>query len=73
MILKLCIGGDLDGMTVDLNKKNFKAGEIDSKKYSEYVKQIYVKNDRVYSFWICQDLSVDEVTSRVENILGKLK
>jgi len=30
MILKLCIGGDLDGMTVDLNKKNFKAGEIDT-------------------------------------------
>ncbi|MCH7293632.1 hypothetical protein MMP65_19580 [Acinetobacter sp. ANC 3926] len=73
MILKLCIGGDLDGTRVDLNKKNFKAGEIDSKKSSEYFKQIYVKNDRVYSFWICQDLSADEVKSRVEDILGKLK
>ncbi len=73
MILKLCIGGDLDGKRVDLNKKKLKAGEIESNKSSAYFKQIYVKNDRVYSFWICQDLNADEVTCRVEDILSKIK
>ncbi|MCH7331820.1 hypothetical protein MMO39_04900 [Acinetobacter modestus] len=71
MILKICIGGDLDGLRVDLNKKSFKAGEIDSKKSSEYFKQIYVKNDKIYSFWICRDISISDVTKRVEEILNK--
>lgn len=71
MMLKICIGGDLDGIKVDLNKKSFNASEIDSNKSSMYYKQIYIKNDRIYSFWICQNLSISDVTKHVEGILNK--
>ncbi|CAA0220943.1 hypothetical protein [Acinetobacter baumannii] len=73
MILKICIGGDLDGVKIDLNKKSFKATEIDSLKSSEYFKQVYVKNEKIYSFWICKDLSPKEAAKRAEDILVKLK
>ncbi|WP_462150426.1 hypothetical protein [Acinetobacter baumannii] len=73
MILKICIVGDLDGVKIDLNKKSFKATEIDSLKSSEYFKQVYVKNEKIYSFWICKDLSPKEAAKRAEDILVKLK
>ncbi len=70
IILKLCIGGDLDGMKIDLNKKRFNAGEIEAGKSSQYYKQIYVKNDKIYSFWICEDSDILEISKRIEQILS---
>ncbi len=72
-IWKSCIGSDLDVVKIDLYKKSFKANEIDSLKSSEYCKQVYVNNEKIYSFWICKDLSPKEDAKRAENIVVKLK
>lgn len=70
IILKLCIGGDLDGMKIDLNKKRFNADKIEADKSSQYYKQIYVKNDKIYSFWICEGSDIVEINKRIEQILS---
>ena len=55
--MNICIGGDLDGQVVILNKMRFNAKEIDQNKSSSYIKQKYVKGDQVFNFdaiFFCQ-------------------
>lgn len=56
-------------MKIDLNKKRFNAGEIEAGKSSQYYKKIYVKNDKIYSFWICEGSDIVEINKRIEQIL----
>ncbi|WP_065712739.1 hypothetical protein, partial [Acinetobacter baumannii] len=62
--MKICIGGDLNGQVVEKDVYSFKATDIDPEKSSEYFKQVYVTNEKIYSFWICKDLSPKEAAKR---------
>nr|WP_174507557.1 hypothetical protein [Acinetobacter sp. Marseille-Q1620] len=71
--MNICIGGDLDGKVVELNKKCFKAQEIEPDKKTEYYQQKYILDDRTYYFWLDLDLKLREATDRVEKILRSTK
>ena len=69
--MNICIGGDLDGQIVVLNKMRFNAKEIDPNKSSSYIKQKYVKGDQVFNFRRHAEMKIWDVTHQVELILGK--
>lgn len=71
--MNICIGGDLEGRTVDLKKAHFIASEVEDGKASEYRKKTYIIDDKLYYFWISTDLSLSEATEKVESILKKAK
>jgi len=61
--MNICIGGDLDGQVVILNKMRFNAKEIDQNKSSSYIKQKYVKGGQVFNFWRHAEMKIWDVTS----------
>lgn len=71
--MNICIGGDLDGKVVVLDKARFNAKEFNKKKSTNYIKQIYIINGQVFHFWRDTELKLWEVTRRVEIIFAKLK
>ena len=65
----ICIGGDLEGWVVRLNKARFNAREIHRGKASDYIKQKYLIGTRIFCFWRYAEMSIFDTTSRIELIL----
>ena len=64
--MNICIGGDLDGRVIVLDKLSFNAKEVNKTKSTNYIKQMYVIDDDVYYFWRDAELKLWEVTQRIE-------
>ncbi|MFW2067869.1 hypothetical protein ACG9ZB_15380 [Acinetobacter johnsonii] len=71
--MNICIGGDLDGRVIVLDKLSFNAKEVNKTKSTNYIKQMYVIDDDVYYFWRDAELKLWEVTQRIEILLAKAK
>jgi hypothetical protein len=71
--LNICIGGDLDGQTVDLDQASFKAKDVEEGKSSEYRRQTYRIDDDLFRFWFASDLKFAEASQRAGLILRKPK
>lgn len=71
--MNICIGGDLDGRVIVLDKSCFNAKEVNKTKSTNYVKQMYVIDGDVYYFWRDAELKLWEVTQRIEILLAKAK
>lgn len=65
----ICIGGDLDGQVVVMNKIRFSASEVHRDKTSGYIKQKYLIGTRVFYFWRHVGMDLWEATSRIELML----
>ena len=46
--MNICIGGDLDGRVIVLDKPSFNAKELNKTKSTNYIKQMYVIDGDVY-------------------------
>ena len=71
--MNICIGGDLDGRVIVLDKPCFNAKEVNKTKSTNYIKQMYVIDGDVYYFWRDAELKLWEVTQRIEILLVKTK
>lgn len=71
--MNICIGGDLDGRVIVLDKPCFNAKEVNKTKSTNYIKQMYVIDGDVYYFWRDAELKLLEVTQRIEILLAKTK
>jgi hypothetical protein len=71
--MNICIGGDLDGRVIVLDKPSFNAKEVNKTKSTNYIKQMYVIDGGVYYFWRDAELKLWEVTQRIEILLAKAK
>ncbi|MCU4394524.1 hypothetical protein [Acinetobacter parvus] len=71
--MNICIGGDLDGRVIVLDKLSFNAKEVNKTKSTKYIKQMYVIDGDVYYFWRDAELKLWEVTQRIEILLAKAK
>ena len=65
----ICIGGDLEGWIVRLDKARFNAREIHRGKVSNYTKQKYIIGKRVFCFWRHTEMGICDATRRIELIL----
>jgi len=59
--MNICIGGDLDGRVIVLDKPSFNAKEVNKTKATNYIKQMYVIDGDVYYFWRDTELKLWEV------------
>lgn len=71
--MNICIGGDLDGQVIDLDKTSFKAKDVEEGKTSEYRRQPFILENKTFRFWIAKDIRFDVASGRVEKILRKPK
>ncbi len=71
--MNICIGGDLDGRVIELDKPCFNAKEVNKTKSTNYIKQMYVIDGDVYYFLRDAELKLWEVTQRIEILLAKAK
>ena len=71
--MNICMGGDLDGRVIVLDKPSFNAKEVNNTKSTNYIKQMYVIDGDVYYFWHDAELKLWEVTQRIEILLAKAK
>ncbi|WP_035326671.1 hypothetical protein [Acinetobacter johnsonii] len=71
--MNICIGGDLDGRVIVLDKPCFNAKEVNKPKSINYIKQMYVIDGDVYYFWRDAELKLWEITQRIEILLAKAK
>ena len=71
--MNICMGGDLDGRVIVLDKPSLNAKEVNKTKSTNYIKQMYVIDGDVYYFWRDAELKLWEVTQRIEILLAKAK
>ena len=69
--MNVCIGGDLAGQVVELDKRFFNAKEVEENKTSEYYKQRYIVGDAEYRFWISKDIKLCDATDQAEVYIRK--
>lgn len=67
--MHICIGGDLEGWVIRLDKNRFNASEVHRGKISDYIKQKYLINAQVFYFWRYTEMSICDATRRIELIL----
>jgi len=69
--MDICIGGIFDGQKIENDKNYFKVEDHYSDNNSEYSKQHFHLFGKIFSFWVSNDLDLDQATRKAERILNK--
>ncbi|MDH2544146.1 hypothetical protein Q5M49_13215 [Acinetobacter nosocomialis] len=67
--MNICVGGELDGQTIEKDGRLLKAFDIDPSFKTEYYKQIYNRDNVVYQFWLPVGSDLHEMSKLVLDIL----
>lgn len=67
--MNICVGGELDGQTIEKEGRLLKASEINPAFTTEYYKQIFNRDNINYQFWLPQGSDLHEMSKKVLEIL----
>lgn len=67
--MNICIGGELDGHTMEKEGRLLKASDIDPSFTTEYYKQIFNRDNVVYQFWLPVGSDLHEMSKLVLDII----
>ncbi|MEQ1065023.1 hypothetical protein ABLB96_08885 [Acinetobacter sp. XH1741] len=67
--MDICIGGILNGQKRKDNHNYFKVDSHYSEYGSEYSKEYFHLNGRIFSFWVSKEMNFIEAQKRVESYL----
>jgi len=71
--MDICIGGIFDGQKIENDKNYFKVEDHYSDNNSEYFKQHFHLFGKIFTFWVCDDIDLEQATRKAERILNKKK
>ncbi|MBJ9721049.1 hypothetical protein I5515_04475 [Acinetobacter calcoaceticus] len=69
--MDICIGGIFDGQKIENDKNYFKVEDHYSDNHSEYNKQHFHLFGKIYTFWVCNEIALEQATRKAERILNK--
>ncbi|MDV7568836.1 hypothetical protein [Acinetobacter baumannii] len=67
--MNICVGGELDGKTIEKEGRLLKASDINSAFTTEYYKQIFNRDNINYQFWLPIGSDLHEMSEKVLGIL----
>ncbi|RZG94385.1 hypothetical protein [Acinetobacter pittii] len=71
--MNICVGGELDGQTIEKDGRLLKASEIDPSFETEYYKQIFNRDNINYQFWLPVSSNLHDMSEKVLTILRSPK
>ncbi|MCG9512440.1 hypothetical protein MCL32_12550 [Acinetobacter pittii] len=71
--MDICIGGIFDGQKIENHNDFFKIEEHYSDNNSQYVKQHFHLFGQIFTFWVCEDIDLQQAIRKAERILEKKK
>lgn len=71
--MNICIGGELDGQTMEREGRLLKASDIDPSFTTEYYKQIFNRDNINYQFWLPIGSDLHVMSEKVLNIIRASK
>lgn len=71
--MNICVGGELDGQTIEKVGRLLKASDINPAFTTEYYKQIFNRDNVNYQFWLSIGSDLHEMSKVVLDILGEPK
>lgn len=67
--MNICVGGELDGQTIEKEGRLLKASDIDPLFKTEYYKQVFNRDNTVFHFWLPIGSDLHEMSKLVQDIL----
>ncbi|EOT7397059.1 hypothetical protein ACWJ7G_000779 [Acinetobacter baumannii] len=71
--MNICVGGELDGQTIEKEGRLFKASDIDPSFKTEYYKQVFNRDNTVFHFWLPMALLHKDLTCKAPLIEPNLR
>ncbi|HCI7192439.1 TPA: hypothetical protein NPQ93_002217 [Acinetobacter baumannii] len=71
--MNICVGGELDGQTIEKDGRLLKAFDIDPTFKTEYYKQVFNRDNTVFHFWLPIGSDLHDMSEKVLNILRSTK
>ena len=71
--MDICIGGIFDGQKIENHNDFFKIEEHYSDISSRYVKQHFHLFGQIFTFWVCEDIDLQQAIRKAERILENKK
>jgi len=71
--MDICIGGILDGQKIENHNDVLKIEEHYSDNSSQYVKQHFHLFGKIFTFWVCEDIDLQQAIRKAERILANKK
>ncbi|ARD29588.1 hypothetical protein OTEC02_12830 [Acinetobacter lactucae] len=71
--MDICIGGIFDGQKIENHNDFFKIEEYYSDNSSQYVKQHFHLFGQIFTFWVCEDIDLQQAIRKAERILENKK
>ncbi|MDC4881849.1 hypothetical protein OHW08_08110 [Acinetobacter baumannii] len=66
--MNICVGGELDGKTIEKEGRLLKASDIDPSFKTEYYKQVFNRDNTVFHFWLPIGSDLHDMSEKVLNI-----
>ncbi|MDC5205322.1 hypothetical protein OHW58_14360 [Acinetobacter baumannii] len=67
--MNICVGGELDGKTIEKEGRLLKASDIDPSFKTEYYKQVFNRDNINYYFWLPLGSNLHDMSEKVLGIL----
>ncbi|MDN8181394.1 hypothetical protein QZK00_17300 [Acinetobacter baumannii] len=67
--MNICVGGELDGQTIEKEGRLLKASDIDQSFSTEYYKQVFNRDNTVFHFWLPIGSDLHDMSEKVLSIL----
>ncbi|MDH2566764.1 hypothetical protein QDT73_05245 [Acinetobacter baumannii] len=67
--MNICVGGELDGQTIEKEGRLLKASDIDPSFKTEYYKQVFNRDNTVFHFWLPIGSDLHDMSKKVLIIL----
>ncbi|WP_447507720.1 hypothetical protein [Acinetobacter lactucae] len=71
--MDICIGGIFDGQKIENHNDFFKIEEHYSDNSCCYVKQHFHLFGQIFTFWVCEDIDLQQAIRKAERILENKK
>lgn len=71
--MNICVGGELDGKTIEKEGRLLKASDIDPSFKTEYYKQIFNRDNINYQFWLPVGSNLHDMSNKVLEVLRSSK
>ncbi|ENZ1199090.1 Uncharacterised protein [Acinetobacter baumannii] len=67
--MNICVGGELDGQTIEKEGRLLKASDLDPSFTTEYYKQVFNRDNTVFHFWLPIGSDLHDMSEKVLKIL----
>ncbi|XZT78421.1 hypothetical protein ACT4WW_07670 [Acinetobacter baumannii] len=67
--MNICVGGELDGQTIEKEGRLLKASDLDPSFTTEYYKQVFNRDNTVFNFWLPIGSDLHDMSEKVLGIL----